>query len=97
MDDGRGGSRAIGMGIGVVLVFVLVLLPALIVVGFYVFASAYALIVGSDFSSNTVDVPVLLIGLALTVALFTILMAAVVGVVGRALSPKRAKQGRRSF
>jgi hypothetical protein len=89
MEGGKSANRGIGLGIGVTVLLVLVLVPALIVVGFYVFASVDALIVGSDFSSDTVNVPVLLTGLVLTVALFAILLAVVVGLIGRALSPKR--------
>lgn len=83
------GGRPIGLGIGAVVVTVLVLLSALIVPTFYLFANVLALVTGSDFGSNTVDVAVLLIGLVLTVALFLLLLAGAVALVGRSLAPKR--------
>jgi hypothetical protein len=84
------GSKFIGLGVAAVVLAVLVLLPALVVVAFYVFANVYALITGSDFSSGTMNVAVFLAGLAVTVALFVTLMAVAVGFIGRSLSPKRA-------
>jgi hypothetical protein len=73
-------------------VAVLVLLPALIVPTFYLFANVYALITGGDFSSGTINVSVFLIGLAMSVTLFVVLMAAAIALVGKGLTPrKRAK------
>lgn len=85
------GSRAVGLGVAAALVVGLALLPALVVVGFYAFANGYALVVGSDFSAETVNVGVLLAGLALTVALLLALVAAGVGLLGRSLSPRRTE------
>ncbi len=84
------GSKLIGLGVAAVVLAVLVLLPVLVVVAFYLFANVYALITGSDFSSGRMNVPVFLTGLAVTVALFVTLMAVAVGFIGRSLSPKRA-------
>jgi hypothetical protein len=84
-----GGDRAIGLGIGIAVLATLVLLPALIVPTFYLFANVYALITGSDFSSGSMNVGVFLTGLVLTVALFLLLVAGAVALIGRALSPKR--------
>ncbi len=89
--DDPGDSRFIGLGIAVAIVVLLVLLPALAVVGFYTFANVYALITGSDFSSDTMNVPVFLTGLVVTVAAMVMLTAAVVSLIGRSLSPKRRK------
>jgi hypothetical protein len=86
-----GGDKPIGLGIGIVVLAVLVLLPALVVPTFYVFANVYALITGGDFASDTVNVGVLLTGLVVTVALFLLLMAGGVAFIGRALSPKNPK------
>ena len=83
-----GGGKPIGLAIGMVTVAVLVLLPALIVPTYYLFANVYALITGSDFSSDTMNVAVFLTGLVMTVALFLLLMAGAVALIGRALSPK---------
>jgi hypothetical protein len=84
-----GGDRPTGLVIGAIVAAVLVLLPALIVPTFYLFANVYGLITGSDFSSDTMNVAVFLTGLALCVALFLLLMGGAVAFVGRALSPKR--------
>lgn len=84
-----GGDKPIGLGIGVAVVAVLVLLPALVVPAFYLFANVSALITGSDFASGTMNVGVFLTGLALTVALFLLLMAAAVSLIGRALTPRK--------
>lgn len=83
------GSGAVGLGVAAALIVGLVLFPALVVAGFYAFANAYALVVGSDFSAETVNVGVLLAGLVLTVAVLLALLAAGVGLLGRSLSPRR--------
>jgi hypothetical protein len=87
--DDEGGSRFIGLGIAIAIVAMLLLLPALTVVGFYTFANVYALITGSDFSSDTMNVAVFLTGLVVTVATIVMLIAAVVSLIGRGLSPGR--------
>jgi TRAP-type mannitol/chloroaromatic compound transport system permease small subunit len=84
-----GGDRPTGLLIGGIVAAVLVLLPALIVPTFYLFANVYGLITGGDFSSDTMNVAVFLTGLVICVALFLLLMAGAVAFVGRALSPKR--------
>jgi hypothetical protein len=84
-----GGDKPLGLVIAAIVVGVLVGLPMAIVTGFYLFASVYAIIAGSDFGSDTIDVGAFLTGLVLTVALALIVMAAVVSLIGRALSPKR--------
>jgi hypothetical protein len=92
-DDGMGavGSRLLGIGIGFVCVAVLALLPFLIPVSFYVMANLYALIKGTTFSSATANDGVLLTLLVLSVAVFPIGLAVLVGLIGRALSPKRRR------
>ncbi len=84
-------SRLIGLAAGIAALVVLMALPALIVVAFYVFANVYAIITGTDFGSNTIDVGVFLTGLVLSVATFVVLMAVAVNLIGRSLSPKRPK------
>lgn len=84
-----GGDKPIGLGIGLVVLIVFVLLPALIPPVFYLFANVYALITGSDFGGDAINLGVLLTGLVLTVALFLLLAFGAVALVGRALSPKR--------
>jgi len=83
------GSRFIGLGVAVAVLAVLVLMPALAVVIFYTFANVYALITGSDFSSDTMDVAVFLTGLVVTVATIVVAMAVAAGLIGKSLSPKR--------
>lgn len=96
-EDGYGGgmgslgSRLLGTGIGLISVAVLVMLPFLIPVAFYVVANVYALIKGTTFSAETVNQGVLLTLLVLSVAVFPIGLAIVIGLVGRALSPKRRR------
>ena len=91
--DGMGpfGSRLLGVGIGLVCVAVLVMLPFLVPVSFYVIANVYALIKGTTFSSATANDGVLLTLLVLSVAVFPIGLAALVALLGRALSPKRRR------
>jgi TRAP-type mannitol/chloroaromatic compound transport system permease small subunit len=88
MEDSRSGAA----GIVIVTVAVLALLPFLIVVGFYTFAQIQAIVTGFDLSSETLNVPVLLIGLVGTVALFLLVMAGVVAIIGRSFSPKRRER-----
>lgn len=96
-EDGYGGgmgplgSRLLGTGIGLISVAVLVMLPFLIPVAFYVVANAYALIKGTAFSAQTVNQGVLLTLLVLSVAVFPIGLAILIGLIGRALSPKRRR------
>jgi hypothetical protein len=83
-----GGGKPIGLVIGLAVAAAFILLPALIVPLFYLFANVYALIVGTDFSSETVNVAVFLTGLVLTVALLLLLFSGAVALIGRGLSPK---------
>ncbi len=87
--DGGDGPRFGALGIAATVVGFMVLLPFLIVVGFYSFANVQALIVGSDFSSRTLSIPVFFIVLVGTVALFVLLLLGVVSLIGRSFSPKR--------
>ena len=84
-----GGDKPIGLVIAGIVVSTVVALPLMIVAGFYLFASVYAIITGSDFGSETINVGAFLTGLVLTVAAGPVAMAVVVALIGRALSPKR--------
>lgn len=86
------GSRGVGLGVAAAVIVVLVLMPALIVVLFYAFANVHAIVTGPDFSSDTMNVAAFFIGLALTVATAVVLLAVVVGLIGRSLSPKRRRE-----
>ncbi|MGA9160893.1 MAG: hypothetical protein WB297_08540 [Actinomycetota bacterium] len=90
-DPGPFGSRFLGLGIGLAVFAVLVMLPFLIPVTFYLVANIYALVKGTTFSSETANDAVLLTLLVFSVALFPVLLAALVAFLGRALSPKRRR------
>jgi nitrate reductase NapE component len=83
------GSKVVALAIGLTTFIVLVMLPFLIPVVFYLVANVYALVKGTSFSSQTANEAILPTLLVLSVALFPVLLAALIGVIGRALSPKR--------
>jgi hypothetical protein len=83
-----GGGKPIGLVVGLVVAAAFILLPALIVPLFYLFANVYALVVGSGFSSETMNVAVFLTGLVMTVTLLLLLVSGAVALIGRGLSPK---------
>jgi type II secretory pathway component PulF len=85
------GDKPAGLIVAAVTVATFVALPALIVPAFYLIANAYAVVTGTDFSSDTMNVSVFLTLLVLTVAIFVVAMAIGVGLVGRSLSPKRRR------
>lgn len=84
-------SRFIGLGVAAAVVAFLMLMPALVVALFYTFANVHAIVTGPDLSSDTLNVPAFFAGLVLTVATIVVLMAVVVGLIGRSLSPKRRR------
>jgi hypothetical protein len=86
-----GGDKPIAVVIASIVVAVLVGLPAVIVAVFYLFASVYAIIAGSDFGSDTINVGAFLAGLVITTATGIMIMAGAVALIGRALSPKRER------
>lgn len=90
-DPGRPGSRFVGVGIGLAAFAVLVMLPFLVPVTFYVVANIYALIKGTTFSSETTNDAVLLTLLVFSVTVFAVGLAVLVGLIGRSLSPKRRR------
>jgi hypothetical protein len=85
------GSRFVGLGIGLATVVILVMLPFLIPVTFYVVANVYALIKGTTFSSGTANTGVVLTLLVFSVVVFLVGLAVAIAYVGRALSPKRRR------
>jgi hypothetical protein len=85
------GSRLVGLGIGLATVVILVMLPFLIPVTFYVFANVYALIKGTTFSSDTANTGVVLTLLVVSVVVFPVGLAVAIAYLGRALSPKRRR------
>jgi len=85
------GSRFVSLGIGLAAFAVLVLLPFLVPVAFYVVANVYALIKGTTFSSDTANTGVLLTLLVFSVVVFPVGLAVAIAYLGRALSPKRRR------
>jgi hypothetical protein len=85
------GSRLVGVGFGLIVFAVLVMLPFLVPVTFYVVANIYALIKGTTFSSQTADTGVVLTLLVLSVAVVPIGLAVLIAFLGRVLSPKRRR------
>jgi len=83
-----GGGKPIGLVIGLAVAAAFILLPAVIVPLFYLFANVYGLIVGTDFSSDTMNVAVFLTGLVMAVTLPVLLLSGAVALIGRGLSPK---------
>jgi hypothetical protein len=83
-----GSGKPIGLVIGLAVAGAFIALPALIVPLFYLFANVYALIVGTDFSSETMNVAVFLTGLVMAVTLPVLLLSGAVAWIGRGLSPK---------
>jgi hypothetical protein len=83
-----GGGKPIGLMIGLAVAAAFIALPAVIVPLFYLFANVYALIVGTDFSSDTMNVAVFLTGLVMVVTLPVLLLSGAVALIGRGLSPK---------
>jgi hypothetical protein len=90
-DPGPFGSRLVGVGFGLIVFAVLVMLPFLVPVTFYVVANIYALIKGTTFSSQTANTGVVLTLLVLSVAVVPIGLAVLIAFLGRVLSPKRRR------
>lgn len=82
-------SKMIGLVVGLVGLATFAALPFLIPAAFYAFANVYAIVTGTDFSSDTINVGVLLAGLVVSVAAFVVAMAVGMNMIGRSLSPKR--------
>ena len=85
------GSRFVGLGIGLVVLVVLVMLPFLVPIAFYVIANVYALTKGTTFSSDTANTGVVLTLLVFSVVVFPVGLAIAIAFLGRALSPKRRR------
>lgn len=96
MEDQRLDQRPLGLGIGISLLLMILALPWLLVPLWYLFANVVALVTGGDFSSDTVSVPVLLVGLVATVTLLVLVTVVAVGLIGRGLSAQRAARTART-
>jgi hypothetical protein len=85
------GSRLVGLGIGLAAFVVLVMLPFLVPVAFYVVANVYAMTKGTTFSSDTANTGVVLTLLVFSVVVFPVGLAVGIAFFGRALSPRRSR------
>jgi hypothetical protein len=85
------GSRFVGLGIGLAALVILVMLPFLVPVTFYVVANVYALTKGTTYSSDTANTGVVVTLLVFSVAVFPVALAVAIAFLGRALSPKRRR------
>lgn len=84
-------QRPLGVGIAIALVVMVLGLPWLLVPLWWLFANVVALATGSDFSSDTVSVPALLVGLVAIVTFLVLGMVLVLGLAGRGLSPRKRR------
>jgi hypothetical protein len=85
------GSRLVAVGIGLAAFAVLVMLPFLVPVAFYVVANVYALTKGTTFASDTANTGVVLTLLVVSVVVFPVGLALAIAFLGRAFSPKRRR------
>jgi hypothetical protein len=85
-------SKMIGFVVGLIGLATFAALPFLIPAAFYAFANVYAIVTGTDFSSDTINVGVLLTALVLSVAMLVVAMAVAMNLIGRSLSLKRRDQ-----
>lgn len=83
------GQRPLALGIGLAIVVLLVLLPWVVAPVSYLVITVVAFAAGTDLSSETVNVPALVIGLAAVVVVTTLGILLLAGLLGRPLSPKR--------
>jgi len=88
MKEGGG----IATGIGLAVLFYLLLLPLLLVVFLYAFFSIYAMTKGTAFGAATINLPVWFAGVAVITAMLLALVMGVVSVVGRSLHPPRRRR-----
>lgn len=78
-------QSGVGLGIGMTIVFFLVLLPFLIVGSLYTFFSIYAMTKGTAFSASRINFSWFLGGLAVITAVLGILLMVIVSLIGRQL------------
>ncbi len=88
MKEGGG----IATGIGLAVLFYLLLLPLLLVVFLYAFFSIYAMTKGTAFGAATINLPVWFAGVAVITAMLLALVMGVVSIVGRSLHPPRRRR-----
>jgi len=86
----EGGGIAVGIGLAVL--FYLLLLPLLLAVFLYAFFGIYAMTKGTAFGAATVNLAVWFAGVAVITALLVALLMGVVSLVGRSLHPPRRRR-----
>jgi hypothetical protein len=84
-----GEGAGIAGGIAALLLFGLVLLPALVAVLLFLFLTVMGMIKGTDFRASTLNLPILFTGIALIVTTLVVLLLAGAGLIGRSLTPKK--------
>jgi hypothetical protein len=87
--EGRGTAG----GIGAVLVFGFVFLPALLVPLLFLFFTIMGMIKGTEFRASTLNLPILFVGVVLIVTMLVVLLLAGAGTIGRSLTPKKRERG----
>lgn len=86
----EGGGIAVGIGLAVL--FYLLLLPLLLAVFLYAFFGIYAMTKGTAFGAATINLAVWFAGVAVITALLVALLMGVVSLVGRSLHPPRRRR-----
>ncbi|TMK30016.1 MAG: hypothetical protein E6G52_01850 [Actinobacteria bacterium] len=86
----EGGGIAVGIGLAVL--FYLLLLPLLLAVFLYAFFGIYAMTKGTAFGAATVNLAVWFAGVAVITALLVALLMGMVSLVGRSLHPPRRRR-----
>lgn len=82
----------IALVIAAAILLFLAILPFLLAVGIWTVLSVYALVKGSAFETASVNVAAMLAAVASLVVAFLVLLAAGVGLAGRALGPVRRRR-----
>jgi hypothetical protein len=82
-------GRGVAGGIGAMILFGFVLLPAILVPVLFLFLTIMGMIKGTDVRASTLNLPVLFTGVALVVTTLVVLVLAGVGLIGRSLTPKK--------
>jgi uncharacterized membrane protein len=91
---GREGVPVAG-GVAAVVAIGLVLLPGVLAFLLYLLFTIVGFVHGTDLRASTIDIPLLLAGVAVLVASLVLAIMAGVGLLGRSLTPRKARRRRR--
>jgi hypothetical protein len=83
------GYRFLGLGIGLANTVLYAVLPVLLFVSIWIMVSVYAIVKWAGSAPDQPNPVVLVVGVASLVMLFVVLIAAGVGLMGRAMNPKK--------